>query len=192
MYNLIRRLLFACGVILTSPLILLAWLESTLTDGKGEKMFGSAKELLAAIPTFIGEYLRAAFYWAVCRDVSIGVMFLYGSMIAHRDTTIRPGCLIGVHSIVGYADIGANVMLGARVSILSGKYQHGRPASDHGLGSAGEYSRVSIGDHSWIGEGALILAPVGKNCTVGAGSVVYKEVPDHSTVLGNPARKVSM
>lgn len=41
-----------------------------------------------------------------------------------------------------------------------------------------------------IGAGAVILpgVTIGTNATVGAGSVVTKDVPDGSTVLGNPAR----
>jgi len=191
-YNLLRRLVFAAALVATAPLIFITWLEGVVTSRRSEKLYGSCKELLASVPTFFGEYFRGAFYWAVCAHVETGVVFLYGSMVAHRDTTVRRGAIIGCHSIVGYADIGPDVMLAARVSILSGKYQHGRPGELRGAGVEGSYSRVTIGERSWIGEGALVLANVGKNCTVGAGSVIYKDVPDDATVLGNPARKVNL
>jgi len=38
----------------------------------------------------------------------------------------------------------------------------------------------------------VIMANIGRNCTVGAGSVVMKDVEDNTTVLGNPARKVNL
>ena len=120
-------------------------------------------------------------------------MFLYGSMVGHRQVSIKPGVIIGCYTILGYVDIGHGVICGARVSVLSGMYQHGRPGTENDTGEEnGEYTRVSIGEKSWIGEGALVMANVGRNATVGAGSVVYKEVLDDTTVLGNPARKVSL
>lgn len=41
-----------------------------------------------------------------------------------------------------------------------------------------------------IGAGAIILAGVGigRECVIGMGSVVIRNVPDHATVVGNPAR----
>jgi len=32
---------------------------------------------------------------------------------------------------------------------------------------------------------------VGKNVTIGAGSVILKDIPDNVTVIGNPARIIS-
>ena len=50
----------------------------------------------------------------------------------------------------------------------------------------------TIGDHSMIGMGAIVLsgAKLGKNCVVAAGAVVLEEVPPNSTVVGVPARVV--
>lgn len=52
--------------------------------------------------------------------------------------------------------------------------------------------RVTVGDYSFIGAGAIILPGVniGKNVIVGAGSVVTKNIPDNCVVAGNPARFV--
>jgi len=49
---------------------------------------------------------------------------------------------------------------------------------------------VEIGDGSLIGTNATILPrlKIGKWSTVGAGAVVFKDVPDYCTVLGNPAK----
>jgi sugar O-acyltransferase (sialic acid O-acetyltransferase NeuD family) len=48
----------------------------------------------------------------------------------------------------------------------------------------------SIGYNSFIGAGAIVLPRVriGNHCTVGAGAVVTADVPDHTTVVGVPAR----
>lgn len=52
----------------------------------------------------------------------------------------------------------------------------------------------TIGDESLIGIGAVVLnhARIGKNCLVGAGSLVTegKEFPDGSMIMGSPAKVV--
>jgi len=189
----IKRFLFLIGFILTLPLILLTYLELALLGKSAERVYHSCKEIVAMIPTAIGQYMRLGYYWAVCTHVSLDATFGFGSILAHRDITIGPGTVIGGYSIIGFAEIGKNVLFGARVSVISGKYQHGKPGQRaNGDTVTEEYSRIKIGDNSWIGEGAVILSHVGSNCTVGAGSVVLKEVADNITVLGNPARKVSL
>ena len=51
---------------------------------------------------------------------------------------------------------------------------------------------VRICDGAWIGAHAIILpgVTVGRNSVVAAGSVVTRDVPDFSVVVGNPARVV--
>ena len=48
---------------------------------------------------------------------------------------------------------------------------------------------VVIGSGSWIGENVSIIgASIGRNCVVGANSVVTKDIPDFSVAAGVPAR----
>ena len=51
---------------------------------------------------------------------------------------------------------------------------------------------VEIGDDVWIGGGSIILpgVSIGKNCVIGAGSVVTKSIPDNSVAYGNPCRVI--
>jgi acetyltransferase-like isoleucine patch superfamily enzyme len=59
----------------------------------------------------------------------------------------------------------------------------------HEVSISGE---VVVGDGSFIGTNATILprVKIGRWVTVGAGSVVTKDVPDYSVVVGSPARLV--
>lgn len=48
---------------------------------------------------------------------------------------------------------------------------------------------VIIGDGSWIGENVCIIgAKIGKNCVIGANSVVTKDIPDYCVAVGAPAK----
>lgn len=50
------------------------------------------------------------------------------------------------------------------------------------------YGRVSIGHHTLIGANVKILpgVTIGNHVKVGAGTVITKDVPDYSFVIGNP------
>jgi acetyltransferase-like isoleucine patch superfamily enzyme len=50
---------------------------------------------------------------------------------------------------------------------------------------------LTIGDHVWIGTGAIVVgASIGDGSVVGAGSVVTTSVPPKALVTGNPAQVI--
>lgn len=182
------------ALILTLPLVLVSRLEEFFSRGSTEVLFKNCGEVVAVVPTALGSFMRGAFYSATCKRVSWDAYFLLGSMVAHRDTTIGKGTIIGAWNVIGYSDLGNNVMCAGRVTILSGRHQHGdskkrissRESSDL------NFKRVSVGDNCWIGEGAIITENVGSNCTIGAGAVLFKDADPDCTYLGNPARRVNV
>jgi virginiamycin A acetyltransferase len=193
MRTVFKRIFFSVGFVLASPLIVLSLLEGWIRGVEKERLFCIGKEILSIIPTPIGTNMRKAFYWATCSSVHWNTNFLFGSWLAHRDNRIAPNVTIGAYTFIGYADVGENVLFGARVSVISGKYQHGRPDQRCNGGDVeGEKVIIKIGRDSWIGQDSVIMADVGENSTVGAGSVVMRDVADGITVLGNPARRVSL
>jgi acetyltransferase-like isoleucine patch superfamily enzyme len=52
----------------------------------------------------------------------------------------------------------------------------------------GHIARVTIGEGSWIGSNAVVMADVGRVCVVGAGSVVTKPLPDRVIAGGVPTK----
>ena len=87
------------------------------------------------------------------------------------DSNVQEGAVL-------HTDMGYPLELGRGVSI-------GHQAMLHGC---------TVGDGSLIGIGAVILngAQIGKGCLVGAGALVTegKIFPDHSLILGSPAKVV--
>ena len=55
-----------------------------------------------------------------------------------------------------------------------------------------DVGEITIGKNCWLGAGCTILKDVhiGNNVVVAAGSVVTKDVPNGSVVAGIPARKI--
>jgi bifunctional UDP-N-acetylglucosamine pyrophosphorylase/glucosamine-1-phosphate N-acetyltransferase len=53
-------------------------------------------------------------------------------------------------------------------------------------------SRTVIGDGAFVGSDTMLVAPVtlGEGARTGAGAVVTKDVPDHTLVVGVPAKAI--
>ena len=82
--------------------------------------------------------------------------------------------------------INRNATLGSNVTLFNGVVI-GQKDSISSEGRTIKYP--SIGNEVWIGAHAIILGvSIGDGAIVGPGSVVTKDVPAHSVVVGNPAR----
>lgn len=85
--------------------------------------------------------------------------------------------------------IGPGVSIGERCRIQQGVTLGGMGGPDGNLPAA---ESPRLGNDVSIGTGACILGPVhvGSGVTVGANAVVVRDVADHETVVGVPARPV--
>lgn len=85
----------------------------------------------------------------------------------------------------GGIEIGENVMFGPGVSLIT---------PNHGLDPANRRvttsKKITIGDNVWIGANSTVLpgVTIGDNSVVAACSVVTKDVPPNTVVMGHPAR----
>src|SRR6185312_11090430 len=112
------------------------------------------------------------------------------------DPVVRIGdhCLIGRgSSIVAHLgiDIGDDVWTGPNVYITD--QNHGYDDVTVPISRQMQPEReVSIGAGSWLGTNTVVLpgARIGRHVTVGAGSVVTGELPDHCVAVGAPARVI--
>ena len=116
-------------------------------------------------------------------------VFLLGRMLsqAARFLTgieIHPGAKIGRRLFIDHGHgvvIGETAIVGDDVTLYQG-VTLGGTGKEHGK------RHPTIEDNVVVGGGAKILGniTVGKNCRIGAGSVVLRNVPDDSTVVGVP------
>ena len=51
---------------------------------------------------------------------------------------------------------------------------------------------ITVGDNCWFGGNVTVLpgVTIGDNCVIGANSLVTKDIPDNSLVVGSPAKVV--
>lgn len=95
-----------------------------------------------------------------------------------KDSTLHEGVKMGHFSYIGNANIGANTNIGAGTITANydGEKKH----------------QTIIGEDVFIGSDTMLVAPVtlGAGARTGAGSVVTKNVPEDTLVVGLPARAI--
>lgn len=108
---------------------------------------------------------------------------------------IGAGCGISgstIYSMKGIT-IGDRVLIGGNCKIIDNDFHplcciHRNPQTEKYI----KRNPIEIGDDCFIGANSIILkgTVLGKNCVVGAGSVVHGSWPDNSIIAGNPARLI--
>lgn len=87
--------------------------------------------------------------------------------------------------------IGARTLVGPNCSFYSGTHPLD-PTVRNGTRGPETGQPITIGEDCWLGGNVIVLpgVTIGKGATVGAGSVVTKDVEPYTVVVGNPARAI--
>lgn len=115
----------------------------------------------------------------------------------HHTVSIAPDVIIGeaVYMLAGnivmpHTKIGNYIMINMDSTIA-----HHVVLEDGVFMSSGVNigALINVREKAYIGMGVTIMtgiSEVGKECLIGAGTVVIKNVPEYATVVGNPARVI--
>ncbi len=185
MKSLLKIGMHLAARLVTLPLGLLAGF------GRVRPLYLMGAHAVALVPGLVGDYLRVAYYCWTLEAASAESRIEFGSFFAHARARLGPGVYIGPYTVLGQVDLAAGCQIASGVQILSGRRQHSQ-LQEGGVGGAegGLFETVKIGERSWIGAGAVVMADVGAGATVGAGAVVVKPVGAGVVAVGNPARAI--
>lgn len=111
-----------------------------------------------------------------------------------KNSCIGKNCKISSHTFICEGvEIEDNVFVGHNVTFINDKYpkavnSHGEMKTD----SDWKLEKTLVKKGASIGSSSTILCgiTIGENATVGAGSVVTKDVFPNSVVAGNPAKEI--
>lgn len=188
MKSLIKKSISNIFVVAVSPLLLLYGLSGGFSN---HRVFPAFSQFLSLIPGKFGSLCRISFYRLSMSACHYDCVIGFSTLFSQQDTEIGRGVYIGPQCNIGMSKIGDDCLIASGVHIMSGSMQHNfddiyTPIQQQG----GSYKKILIGEDSWIGNGSLIMANVGKKCIIGAGSVVTKDVQDYSIMVGNPAKLI--
>jgi acetyltransferase-like isoleucine patch superfamily enzyme len=155
-------------------------------------------------PWFGGFGRRVRVVWPLrivgCRYIRLrdGVTVQYGAYLAVVPTNgavpaldVGEGTQIGNHAHIictGRIDIGARVLIADRVYISDNQHQYQDVRRAVLEQPVRQLAAVVIGAGSWVGENACIIGcRIGRNCVIGANSVVTRDLPDYCVAAGAPA-----
>lgn len=85
--------------------------------------------------------------------------------------------------------IGDNVFIAPNVQIYTARHPIDIDRRREHIGSA---SPITIGNDVWIGGNCVLLpgVTIGDGCTIGAGSVISRDIPSNTIAVGSPCRVI--
>lgn len=171
------------------PLLISHRLCSVLRDA--DRSLESHSQLLALFPGLTGNYLRVAFYRVALEYCDPTATICFGTLFSKAGARIGKHVYIGPRCMLGLVSLENDVLLGPSVQIPSGPNTHGINRLDLPIRlQAGKKNRITIGQDTWIGANAVVLADIAPQCVIAAASTVTKPIPTLVIAAGNPASQI--
>jgi virginiamycin A acetyltransferase len=158
--------------------------------GRDRALQGST-QFLALVPGLPGQYLRRAFLSFALEYCDPTATIEFGTIFSQAGTRIEAEVYIGPRCHLGLVHLERDVLIAAGVHIPSGGATHDFSDLTVPIRSQPHHrSIVRIGRGSWIASACIVMADVGRDTVVGAGSVVTRPLPAYVVAAGSPARVI--
>jgi acetyltransferase-like isoleucine patch superfamily enzyme len=187
--NAAKALARGLALVVVSP-ALLSFAVRRAVVGADRAIEGST-QALGLVPGLVGQYVRRAFLQVALEGCATSAAVEFGTIFSQAGARLDANTYVGPRCHLGLVHLERDVLVGAGVHVPSGGATHGsddldRPIREQG----GARTRITIGEGTWIGSAAVIMADVGRHCIVGAGAVVTRPLPDYVVAAGVPARVI--
>jgi virginiamycin A acetyltransferase len=187
MRSVLKQFANLLAIVAAMPLALSYRVVTIVLDR--QSCFAALAQCVSLLPGKCGIYFRRGLYRQMLRVCGSDAQVGFAVLLTSPETSLGARCYIGPFSILGEVTIEDDVLIASHVSIINGARQHGVERCDVSIREQeGAMPLVTIGEGSWIGEQAVVMADVGRHCIVGAGAVVTKPIPDFAVAMGVPAR----
>jgi len=177
------------ALLVVSPALGSYWIRARIL-GADRALMGST-QALGLVPGVVGQYLRTAFLRRVLQHCAETVTVEFGTIFSKTGARLDEHVYVGPMCHIGLAHLQRDVLLAAAVHVPSGPETHGIADPDRPIRlQPGSPRLVTIGEGSWIGSAAVVMADVGPGAVVAAGAVVTRPIPAMAIAGGVPAEVI--
>jgi virginiamycin A acetyltransferase len=156
-----------------------------------DRALEGSTQTLSLVPGLLGDYLRRAFLAQTIAHCDRSATVQFGTIFSQAGARIEANVYVGPRCHLGLVHLERDVLLAAAVHVPSGGETHGITDLDRPIREQpGTRTIVRIGEGTWVGSAAVVLADVGRHCVIGAGAVVTSPLPDYVIAAGVPARVI--
>lgn len=159
----------------------------------------AARNKISIILTYPG--VKSVFFHHIAHKLWVSKIFLISRMISQfsrflTGIEIHPAAKIGKNFFIDHGMgvvIGETSVIGDDVTIYHGVTLGGISPAENSNLQRNLKRHPTIMNNVIIGSAAQVLGPVtiGRCARIGANTVVLKDVPEHATMVGNPAKNIS-
>ena len=159
----------------------------------------AARNKLSVILTYPG--IKSVFFHHIAHSLWNSKLFLLARILSQfsrflTGIEIHPAAKIGKNLFIDHGMgvvIGETSKIGDNVTIYHGVTLGGISPAENSNEQRHTKRHPTINDNVIIGSAAQVLGPitVGHCARIGANTVVLHDVPEHATMVGNPAKNIS-
>jgi virginiamycin A acetyltransferase len=185
----LKRVARGLAFVAVSPLLLWFVIKRAVL-GPDRALQGSA-QALALVPGLPGQYVRRAFLSVAIANCAPTSVVEFGVTFSQSGARLDENVYVGPFCSLGRVHLERDVLVAGGVHIPSGADTHRTALAETAIREqGGSRELVRVGQGTWIGNGAIVMADVGRDCVIGAGAVVTSPIPDRSVAVGVPARVI--